>query len=167
MRRLPVRLGFLCTAFPTARQDRSLSGHGRPFLSVNLSVPRCALDTSSACGAAFNKLPSQRIKASQQRQTLSADSNNTALQAADGVEISHSSINLRRVYPLLPSVWWFAVWIWHLTLPASTTARNPNTLGNTALQTSTTLTATQRADERRRSAQHGGVRSIGWLGFIL
>ena len=22
----------------------------------------------------------------------------------------------------------------------------------------------QRADERRRSAQHGGVRSIGWLG---
>ena len=25
----------------------------------------------------------------------------------------------------------------------------------------------QRADERRRSAQHGGVRSIGWLGARL
>jgi hypothetical protein len=25
----------------------------------------------------------------------------------------------------------------------------------------------QRADERRRSAQHGGVRSIGWLGEFL
>ena len=25
----------------------------------------------------------------------------------------------------------------------------------------------ERANERRRSAQHGGVRSIGWLAFIL
>ena len=25
----------------------------------------------------------------------------------------------------------------------------------------------RRADERRRSAQHGGVRSIGWLGVTI
>ena len=31
----------------------------------------------------------------------------------------------------------------------------------------TALIASQRANERRRSAQHGGVRSIGWLAFIL
>ena len=54
--------------------------------------------------------------------------------------------------------------IGRLTLAASTRSPIPNTFRNTTFHTSTTLTATQRADERRRSAQHGSVRSIGWLG---